>query len=260
MSSINFVSAGKASMLLYHSIEEARKERQEEWKKAYENKENPPPIQEEVPYDPRTLYERLQEQKQKKDDAFAEATKFGNLIHRIDNDEFDFLSTLENEEAQKKRELAEQEEEELKKFRMNVQLKTAPVPSSSLVNSNSTVLGAASGSIVPGPFTATAAPKKKSSLFAGLVKRDNNPSSSKSSASHSAIENVSARTASSATTDASSQSAGKRKADEAPDTIDPAIEGKKPRLTPLVAPSTPKKPSALQSLVAYDSSSDEDDE
>ncbi|CAO3572105.1 unnamed protein product [Mortierella alpina] len=250
MSSINFVSAD--------SIEEARKERQEEWKKAYENKENPPPIQEEVPYDPRTLYERLQEQKQKKDDAFAEATKFGNLIHRIDNDEFDFLSTLENEEAQKKRELAEQEEEELKKFRMNVQLKTAPVPSSSLVNN--TALGTASGSIVAGPFTATVAPKKKSSLFAGLVKRDNNPSTSKSSVSHSATENISSKSTSSVTTDASSKSGGKRKADEAADTLDTAIEGKKSKLTPSVAPPTTKKPNALQSLVAYDSSSDEDDE
>lgn len=38
---------------------------------------DPPPVPEEEPYDPRTLYERLQEQKQKKDDAFAEATKFG---------------------------------------------------------------------------------------------------------------------------------------------------------------------------------------
>lgn len=42
----------------------------------------------------------------------------GNLIHKIDNDEFDFLSSLEDEEAKKKREQAEQEAEELKNFRM----------------------------------------------------------------------------------------------------------------------------------------------
>ncbi|KAF9946196.1 hypothetical protein BGZ72_000552, partial [Mortierella alpina] len=239
-----------------HSIEEARKERQEEWKKAYENKENPPPIQEEVPYDPRTLYERLQEQKQKKDDAFAEATKFGNLIHRIDNDEFDFLSTLENEEAQKKRELAEQEEEELKKFRMNVQLKTAPPPSQSLI-SNTSLGATASGSSLPGPFTGAVAPKKKSSLFAGLVKRDN-PSSSKSSASDSAVEKVSsAKTTKDPTADASKAS-GKRKADEAAETSETA-EGKKSKLAPSVTPSS-TKPNALLSLVAYDSSSDEDDD
>jgi hypothetical protein len=79
---------------------------------------DPPPPKEEEPYDPRTLYERLQEQKQKKQDAFLEATKFGNLIHKIDNDEFEFLNTLEDEEVKKKRELAEQEAEELKQFRM----------------------------------------------------------------------------------------------------------------------------------------------
>ncbi|KAG9325467.1 hypothetical protein KVV02_007498 [Mortierella alpina] len=240
-----------------HSIEEARKERQEEWKKAYDNKENPPPIQEEVPYDPRTLYERLQEQKQKKDDAFAEATKFGNLIHRIDNDEFDFLSTLENEEAQKKRELAEQEEEELRKFRMNVQLKTAPAPSQSLINS-STPLGAASGSSLPGLFTGTVAPKKKSSLFAGLVKRDNS-STSKSSASDSGVERASSKSKE-PTADAS-KAGGKRKADEAPETTDKhgsTIEAKKSKLAPSAAPSSTKKPNALLSLVAYDSSSDDE--
>ncbi|KAF9985410.1 hypothetical protein BGZ75_003006 [Mortierella antarctica] len=220
---------------------------------------DPPPIQEEVPYDPRTLYERLQEQKQKKDDAFAEATKFGNLIHRIDNDEFDFLSTLENEEAQKKRELAEQEEEELRKFRMNVQLKTAPAPSQSLINS-STPLGAASGSSQPGLFTGTVAPKKKSSLFAGLVKRDNS-SSSKSSALDSGVERASAKSKE-PTADAS-KAGGKRKADEAPETTDnheSTIEAKKSKLAPSAAPSSTKKPNALLSLVAYDSSSDDEDD
>ena len=34
----------------------------------------PPPIEEE--YDPRTLYERLQEQKTKKEEAFQEMTRF----------------------------------------------------------------------------------------------------------------------------------------------------------------------------------------
>ncbi|KAG0197799.1 hypothetical protein BGX28_008706, partial [Mortierella sp. GBA30] len=236
-----------------HSIEEARKARQEEWKKAYENKENPPPLQEEAPYDPRTLYERLQEQKQKKDDAFAEATKFGNLIHRIDNDEFDFLNTLESEEARKKRELAEQEEEELKKFRLNVQLKSAVPPSQPLIGDKTA--GGISGSSSASLFAGTTAPKKKSSLFAGLVKRDDSSTSKPpSSASDKAPEK------SEIETHDISKTGGKRKADEAVEKTDKEA-GKKAKLGASPASSSSSsKPNALLSLVAYDSSSDEEDE
>ncbi|KAF9112641.1 hypothetical protein BGX27_003029 [Mortierella sp. AM989] len=233
------------------SIEEAKKARQEEWKKAHDNKENPPPLQEEVPYDPRTLYERLQEQKQKKDDAFAEATKFGNLIHRIDNDEFDFLNTLENDEAKKKRELAEQEEEELKRFRMNVQIKSAPPPPQP----------AGLGSFAAPPTSSSSAPsaaKKKKSLFAGLVKRiddDSKGSSSTSSPSSSSKTPPS--------TKESPAIGGKRKAETQSPTLlehvnNNSSENKKPKMdnnTPVAKP----KSNALLSLVAYDSDSGEDD-
>ncbi|KAI8604464.1 N-terminal domain of NEFA-interacting nuclear protein NIP30-domain-containing protein [Dissophora ornata] len=246
MSSINFVSAD--------AIEEARKARQKEWQKAYENTENPPPLKEEVPYDPRTLYERLQEQKQKKDDAFAEATKFGNLIHRIDNDEFDFLNTLENDEARKKRELAEQEEEELKKFRMNVQLKTAPPPSEP----------ASLSSIIPksdslsSSSAATLAPKKKTSLFAGLVKRNNTSSSTTTSSPSASSSKSSPAKPTEGSTNAATSKRKAEKDDDSPDKKD--ADGKKPKVDAVVSPAAKPKPNALLSLVAYDSSSDDEDE
>ncbi|GJJ68904.1 hypothetical protein EMPS_01250 [Entomortierella parvispora] len=231
MSSIKFVTED--------SIEEARQARQEEWKKAYENKENPPPIPDEVPYDPRTLYERLQEQKQKKDDAFAEATKFGNLIHRIDNDEFDFLSTLESDEAKKKKELEEQEQEELKKFRQNVQLKAVTVPAQP-----SDLLTAVAPKSNPPSFDVTAVPRKKKSLFAGLVKKDESKTSSSAGSS-----NIKGQ---------ESKVGGKRKAEddakiEKADTTD----NKKAKVETTTT-SAPSKPNALLALAAYDSSSDED--
>ncbi|KAF9185279.1 hypothetical protein BGZ51_002754 [Haplosporangium sp. Z 767] len=222
-------------------------------------KYHPPPIKEEVPYDPRTLYERLQEQKQKKQDAFAEATKFGNLIHRIDNDEFDFLNTLESDEVKKRKELAEQEEEELKKFRMNVQLKSAPLPSQPLLSSgNITKQEPASASATATTTAWASKPKKKSSLFAGLVKRDDSPSSSSKP---------------NPTTTPANQSQGKddsndaktvekRKAEETVGaTAGKASEtdAKKPKVD--VSPATTiSKPNALLSLVAYDSSSDDDED
>ncbi|KAF9329088.1 hypothetical protein BG006_007821 [Podila minutissima] len=237
------------------TLDEARKERQDEWDKAYKNSENPPPIQEEVPYDPRTLYERLQEQKQKKDDAFAEATKF-------DNDEFDFLSTLENEEAQKKRDLADQEAKDLEAFRQN-QLKTQPLPEPTAIGSalavpsfTSSLAGSSAG-----------AKKNKKSLFGGLVKRkDSEPSTADDSISFTAGSKGTEKD------ESGSHSSGKRK-EVGDGSNDKEHENKKTKVattsaskpTPsATATTTPAKPVAqkagLLGLVAYDSSSDEDDE
>ncbi|KAG0036859.1 hypothetical protein BGZ82_003550 [Podila clonocystis] len=252
MSSINFVK----------TLDEARKERQEAWDQAYKNSENPPSIQEEVPYDPRTLYERLQEQKQKKDDAFAEATKFGNLIHRIDNDEFDFLSTLESEESQKKKDLADQEAKELEAFRQN-QLKTQPLPEPSPIGATSAV-PAFTSSLVG---SSAGAKKNKKSLFGGLVKRKG----SETSMADDLASSISGTKG--AENDAGgSKSLGKRKEDgDGPENEE--YENKKTKVTTTSAskptpsaPATmaPAKPVAqkagLLGLVAYDSSSDEDDE
>ncbi|KAF9362747.1 hypothetical protein BGX34_005575 [Mortierella sp. NVP85] len=223
---------------------------------------DPPPLKEEEPYDPRTLYERLQEQKQKKQDAFLEATKFGNLIHKIDNDEFEFLNTLENDEAKKKQELAEQEAEELKKFRMNVKLRSAPPPPVSLLSGPGSIApksNANTSSTLTGGST-TSTPKKKASLFAGLVKRDN--SSTPSSTSAASTPSPTSKPATSSPQLVSSATAsvdgskvtGKRKADEHVSGND---ESKRPKVD---GPSaTTSKPNALLNLIAYDSSSDEDE-
>uniref|UniRef100_A0A8D2IZA4 FAM192A/Fyv6 N-terminal domain-containing protein n=1 Tax=Varanus komodoensis TaxID=61221 RepID=A0A8D2IZA4_VARKO len=55
-------------------IEERRKRRQEEWEKV-RKPDDPKECPEEV-YDPRSLYERLQEQKDKKQQEFEEQFKF----------------------------------------------------------------------------------------------------------------------------------------------------------------------------------------
>ncbi|KAK3847202.1 MAG: N-terminal domain of NEFA-interacting nuclear protein NIP30-domain-containing protein [Linnemannia gamsii] len=248
--SSKFVSAGE--------LDEARKARKEEWDKAYENNENPPPIQEEVPYDPRTLYERLQEQKQKKSDAFAEATKFGNLIHKIDNDEFDFLSSLEDEGAKKKREQAEQEAEELKNFRMNVISKTVTAPAPLLETVGGEPLATKPTYFAP---LSSGPAKKKKSLFAGLVAK---PDSKAESSATTTNEAVKTNTNNAATT-------GKRKLDTTADE-DEKKDGKEEESgeaqTKKVKADTVTgggggasvKPKGLVGLVAYDSSSDEDDE
>ncbi|KAJ1913815.1 hypothetical protein H4219_005050 [Mycoemilia scoparia] len=91
-------------------LDEARASQDSEWAEAYKRGERktPPPDKD---YDPRSLYERLQEQKQKKLDAVAESKKFSNMVHRIDNDEYEFLTALDDQ--QKQQELERKREDDL---------------------------------------------------------------------------------------------------------------------------------------------------
>uniref|UniRef100_A0A669QR35 FAM192A/Fyv6 N-terminal domain-containing protein n=1 Tax=Phasianus colchicus TaxID=9054 RepID=A0A669QR35_PHACC len=58
-------------------LEERRKRRQEEWEKV-RKPEDPEECPEEA-YDPRSLYERLQEQREKKQQEFEEQFKFMDI-------------------------------------------------------------------------------------------------------------------------------------------------------------------------------------
>ncbi|KAJ6220462.1 hypothetical protein RDWZM_006274 [Blomia tropicalis] len=75
-------------------IEEKRAQRQEEWDRT--RKESDPIEAPEEEYDPRTLYQRLQEQKMKKQEEFEESKKLKNLIKGLDNDEIEFLHAIDN--------------------------------------------------------------------------------------------------------------------------------------------------------------------
>ncbi|KAI9292232.1 hypothetical protein K502DRAFT_332524 [Neoconidiobolus thromboides FSU 785] len=68
-------------------------------------------------YDPRTLFERLKEQRAKKEEAIEEANKLGNRIHRLDEDESEYLIELIEKEKRIKLELETKEKEEVLKFK-----------------------------------------------------------------------------------------------------------------------------------------------
>ncbi|KAJ1723542.1 hypothetical protein LPJ53_002111 [Coemansia erecta] len=95
MSSSRFISED--------DIEEARKEREAAWKKAYESADHDPTsaASQDPAYDPRTLYERLQEQRQRKEETLAESRRFANRIRRLDEDETEFLEVAEDREQEK---------------------------------------------------------------------------------------------------------------------------------------------------------------
>ena len=92
-------------------LAEKRKARQEEWEKT--RKADDPLEAPEEKYDPRSLYERLQEVKDKKQSEFDESIKFKNQFRGIDEDEADFLTNVQNRANDIERQKRMEEEKEL---------------------------------------------------------------------------------------------------------------------------------------------------
>ncbi|XP_055627298.1 PSME3-interacting protein [Toxorhynchites rutilus septentrionalis] len=99
-------------------IVEARKRRQEEWEKV-RTADQPLEAPEEE-YDSRSLYDRLQEQKQKKDLEYEEAHKLKNMIKTLDDDEVEFLDLVDNNKLKAERQAQLDEEKEMSEFRQKV--------------------------------------------------------------------------------------------------------------------------------------------
>lgn len=95
-----------------------RKKRQEEWERV--RKPSDPVVRPEEPYDNRSLYEKLQEQKQKKDLEYEEAHKLKNLIKGLDDDEIEFLDLVDRTKLAADRKKEIEEEQELKDYRNRV--------------------------------------------------------------------------------------------------------------------------------------------
>jgi len=97
---------------------EARQKRQEEWDRV--RKPEDPLERPEEPYDHRSLYERLQEQKQKKDLEYEEAHKLKNMIKGLDDDEIEFLDLVDRTKLAADRRKELEEEIELSDYRNRV--------------------------------------------------------------------------------------------------------------------------------------------
>ncbi|XP_077166815.1 PSME3-interacting protein [Paroedura picta] len=99
-------------------LEERRKRRQEEWEKV-RKPEDPEECPEEV-YDPRSLYERLQEQKDKKQQEFEEQFKFKNMVRGLDEDETKFLDEVSRQQALIEKQRQEEDLKELNEYRSSL--------------------------------------------------------------------------------------------------------------------------------------------
>ncbi|XP_074824627.1 PSME3-interacting protein isoform X2 [Natator depressus] len=99
-------------------LDERRKRRQEEWEKV-RKPEDPEECPEEV-YDPRSLYERLQEQKDKKQQEFEEQFKFKNMVRGLDEDETKFLDEVSRQQALIEKQRREDDLKELNEYRISL--------------------------------------------------------------------------------------------------------------------------------------------
>ncbi|XP_064414725.1 PSME3-interacting protein isoform X2 [Latimeria chalumnae] len=104
-------------------IEERRQRRQEEWEKV-RKPEDPVECPEEV-YDPRSLYERLQEQKEKKQQEYEEQFQFKNMVRGLDEDETNFLDEVSRQQLLVEKHRREEEMKELKEYRSSLTKRTA---------------------------------------------------------------------------------------------------------------------------------------
>ncbi|VFV41197.1 protein fam192a-like isoform 1 [Lynx pardinus] len=98
-------------------LDERRKRRQEEWEKV-RKPEDPEECPEEV-YDPRSLYERLQEQKDRKQQEYEEQFKFKNMVRGLDEDETNFLDEVSRQQELLEKQRREEELKELKEYRIS---------------------------------------------------------------------------------------------------------------------------------------------
>ncbi|KAG6449633.1 hypothetical protein O3G_MSEX006149 [Manduca sexta] len=99
-------------------ILEQRRRRQEEWEKV--RTEDQPQEAPEEPYDNRPLYQRLEEQRLKKEAEYEEAHKLKNMIRGLDDDEVGFLDLVERSKAKAAQQISIEEKREMQEFRERV--------------------------------------------------------------------------------------------------------------------------------------------
>ncbi|XP_047237379.1 PSME3-interacting protein isoform X2 [Girardinichthys multiradiatus] len=96
-------------------LDERRKKRQEEWEKV--RKPDDPEEAPEEEYDSRCLYDRLQEQKDKKQQEYEEQFKFRNMVRGLDEDETSFLDEVSRQQVLVEKKRRDEEKQELLEYR-----------------------------------------------------------------------------------------------------------------------------------------------
>lgn len=100
-------------------VAERRRVRQENWEKS-RSEIDPVEAPEEPPPDSRSLYDRLQEQRQKKQEEYDEAHKFKNMVRGLEDDEVDFLELVDRTKLQEEIRVRTEENSAIAEYRKKV--------------------------------------------------------------------------------------------------------------------------------------------
>ncbi|ODN91467.1 hypothetical protein L198_05985 [Cryptococcus wingfieldii CBS 7118] len=99
-------------------VEVARENKKKEWEDAYKRiGQEPPPQEPEEEHDGRTLYERLQTQKEIKNEEWDTKMKLSNQWRGLNAEEKRFLQDKEEEKRRAQKEIETRETEELRQYR-----------------------------------------------------------------------------------------------------------------------------------------------
>ncbi|KAG8183613.1 hypothetical protein JTE90_025164 [Oedothorax gibbosus] len=140
-------------------VEELKKIRQEEWEKV--RKPDDPEEAPEQEWDPRSLYERLQEQKDLRQTELEEGRRLKNLIRGLDDDEVAFLELVDQTKVEAEAKLWEEEQREMKEYREAVSTLTDAEQEAKLQHLRKTLNISSGGS----------SKKSQQTLLAGALKR-----------------------------------------------------------------------------------------
>ncbi|GMK59007.1 hypothetical protein CspeluHIS016_0700220 [Cutaneotrichosporon spelunceum] len=107
-----------ARFISQNAVDEAKERREEEWKAAYERiGQEPPPEMKEEEHDGRTLFERLEEQKQLKQEWWDDRMKMKNQYRGLVGEEFEFLAEKDREKRDYERKVEDEVNIELQGYR-----------------------------------------------------------------------------------------------------------------------------------------------
>lgn len=168
---------GPRSFVSQSTIDEQRKKRQEEWEKT-RKPDDPLEAPEEV-YDPRTLYERLQEQKMKKEAEFEEKSKLQNLIPLIDSDEAQYLEAVEKKREELELIKLAEEEKAVAEYKLalshmtNDEQEKRLAEFRSLINGGKKVDESDKKSSSSSSLPSVPAKRTQAALLSGIVRRNN---------------------------------------------------------------------------------------
>lgn len=105
-----------------NALNDAQKRREQEIREAYARiGEEPPPKPNDEAYDPRPLYERLQEARAKQDEKIEEMFKLRNQFRGLDESESQFLADIERARRQREEKKRREDATQLEAFRRCVQ-------------------------------------------------------------------------------------------------------------------------------------------